>query len=162
MSEDRRLDGGPATTLDGMMIHAIPSETARKLAIADDHHEHFAEAAGAPLRCCLRHAEAGEPLFLFRYSPAQGAGPYEEVGPVFVHADECAGPERTDAYPADLRTSPRVFRAYNAEGRIVTGELSEPDRFEDTIEGLFANPEVESLQVRSLSHGCFLFAITRS
>ncbi|MDI1460736.1 DUF1203 domain-containing protein [Catellatospora sp. KI3] len=54
---------------------------------------------GAPLRCCLRRSRAGETLALVSYAPLRrwaadtGAdpGPYDEVGPVFIHAEPCDG-----------------------------------------------------------------------
>jgi hypothetical protein len=70
--------------------------------------------------------------------------------------------ERNDEYPADLHIAPRVMRAYNAKGQIHGGELALPNRCEEVIHRLFTDPEVEVIQVRSLSHGCFLFAITRA
>ncbi len=145
-----------------MRIHAIPADVvdhARKT--TDEHHEHRAEAAGSPLRCCLTRAGDDEPVVLFRYSPTAGRGPYEETGPVFVHAEACGGPERTDVLPDALRQAPRVLRAYDAAGRIHAGELASPDELDTAVGNLLADERVAEVQVRSLSHGCFLFAITR-
>jgi hypothetical protein len=147
-----------------MRIHAIPTdvlEAARALAGTDEHHEFHTSAPGSPLRCCLTRSAEGEPVVLFRYSPDAGTGPYQEEGPVFAHADACDGPERTDVLPMALRKAPRVLRAYDAQGRIHTGELAAPDDLDAAVEKLFTDPEVARIQVRSLSHGCFLFAITR-
>src|SRR5712692_9535116 len=44
---------------------------------------------GAPLRCCLREAPAGERLLLIAYTPPGTAGAYAERGPVFIHAERC-------------------------------------------------------------------------
>jgi hypothetical protein len=153
------------STLTKFHVHAIPADAAqeaRRRAGTDEHHEYRAEDAGVPLRCCLRHSRPGEAVVLFRYTPSAGAGPYEESGPVFIHAEPCAGPERVDEYPADLHTSPRVIRAYNAKGQIHGGGLAVPSRREEVVNELFGDPEVAVIQVRSLSHGCFLFAISRA
>ncbi|PRY46255.1 DUF1203 domain-containing protein [Umezawaea tangerina] len=147
-----------------MRIHAFPDDVvdrARSLAGTDEHHELLPEGPGSPLRCCLGRAGDGEPLVLFRYSPEAGTGPYEEVGPVFVHAEACGGPERTDVLPAALVAAPRVLRAYDGRGRIHSGEAAGPGEVEAVVEKLLADPDVEQVQVRSLSHGCFLFAVTR-
>lgn len=162
MSDSRRQGDGGAATLDRMRIHALPADVvdhARET--TDEHHEHRAEAPGMPLRCCLTRAAEGVPVVLFGYSPTAGRGPYEEVGPVFVHAEACGGPERTDVLPDALRVSPRVLRAYDAEGRIRSGELAAPDELDVAVEKLLADDETVEVQVRSLSHGCFLFAVTR-
>ena len=143
-----------------MRIHAIPTDvldTARSL--DDEHHEHLPEAPGSPLRCCLERSGDDEPVVLFRYSPAAGKGPYEEIGPVFAHATPCGGPPRTDVLPAALCATPRVLRAYTPDGRIHDGVVALPD--DAAFEKLFTDPEVAEIQVRSASHGCFLFAVTR-
>ncbi|MEV4946241.1 DUF1203 domain-containing protein [Streptomyces sp. NPDC053755] len=57
------------------------------------------EEGGDPLRCCLRAIRPGERVALVSYAPlrrwaaAHGVDPgaYDEQGPVFVHAGECAG-----------------------------------------------------------------------
>ena len=88
-------------------------------------------------------------------------GPYDEVGPVFVHPQPCAGPAR-DGYPEDLRGTPRVLRAYGAGGRIVGGvQLGPDDDPESAIEGLIADPDVAVVHARAVVFGCFTFAIER-
>ncbi|GAA1264297.1 DUF1203 domain-containing protein [Saccharothrix xinjiangensis] len=147
-----------------MRIHALPADVldrARARAGADEHHELHPESPGAPLRCCLRRAGDGEPVVLFRYSPTAGRGPYEEVGPVFAHVEPCGGPETTAALPEAFRHAQRLLRAYAADGRIHGGEVAAPERLEDGISGLLDDPAVVEVQVRSASHGCFLFAVTR-
>lgn len=147
-----------------MRIHALPNDVldhARKLAGTDEHHELHADSPGAPLRCCLRKAQVGEPVVLFRHRPAAGTGPYEELGPVFVHADPCDGPASTTAFPEAFSHAPRTLRAYTADGRIHDGEIAPPEALDETLTRLFDNPEVAEIQVRSVSHGCFLFAVTR-
>lgn len=113
------------------------------------------------MRCCLRRSLPGEPVWLFRYSPAAGAGPYCEVGPIFTHV-ECSGGASSDRLPVELLNNTRILRSYNSAGQIEDGGVVEPGSFERSIVESFNNPSIESLQVRSLSHGCFLFAITRA
>lgn len=140
-----------------MRIHHVPPSAA----LDDPGREYRASEPGVPLRCCLRKSLPDEPVWLFRYSPSAGKGPYAEVGPIFTHVD-CPGGASPDTLPSALLNSSRVVRAYNSAGQIHDGELVEPGSFENAVEGLLNHPEVESLQVRSLSHGCFLFAITRA
>jgi len=124
---------------------------------------------GSPLRCCLSVSAPGEPVVLASYAPLRrwasdnGAKPgaYEEVGPVFLHAQPCAGPS-SDGFPAAYRGSPRVLRAYNSNGRLVGGELLDgTDEPEPVIERLFADPDVALLHARAVVYGCFTFAIDR-
>src|SRR4051812_27265541 len=76
------------------------------------------DEGGSPLRCCLRRATPGERVSLVSYAPLRrwaadaGAdpGPYDEQGPVFIHADACTDPVGTsDAYPMGLHGPRRVF-----------------------------------------------------
>lgn len=123
---------------------------------------------GAPLRCCLRRSRAGERVMLVSYAPLRGwagergadPGPYDEVGPVFVHGEPCGGPEGT-AYPVALHGSPRVLRAYDARGRIRGGRTVElPAERAGEVDGLlaelFADPGVALVHVRAVVFGCFL------
>ena len=130
-------------------------------ALSDPGREYRASEPDVPLRCCLRKSLAGEPVWLFRYSPSNGKGPYAEVGPIFTHVD-CPDSPSLDRLPVDLLTNPRILRSYNAAGQIHDGSVVEPGSFDRAIAGLFNDPEVESVQVRSLSHGCFFFGVTRA
>jgi hypothetical protein len=125
---------------------------------------------GNPLRCCLRLSEPGERLLLASYAPlrrwaaAAGADPgaYDEVGPVFLHADACAG-ATGDGYPAQMRDWPRVLRAYDRNGRIVGGEVKGDGQApEPLLDGLFADPGVAFVHARAVVNGCFTFAVERA
>ncbi|SDH22559.1 Protein of unknown function [Lentzea fradiae] len=145
------------TIVTFMRIHAVPPSAA----LSDPGRERRESEPGVPLRCCLRKSLPGEPVWLFRYSPPFGKGPYAEVGPVFTHVD-CPAAPSLDRLPVELLNNPRILRSYNAAGQIVDGAVVEPGSFDRTIEELFNDPSIESLQVRSLSHGCFHFGITRA
>ena len=130
---------------------------------------------GAPLRCCLRASRPGESIALVSYAPLRrwaartGAdpGPYDEVGPVFIHPDACAGQDGTD-YPAAFTGSRRVLRSYSAAGHILGGQLVEPDEVRDpaaaglVVAGIFADPAVALVHARAVEPGCFTFEIRRA
>ncbi|MFE6091231.1 DUF1203 domain-containing protein [Streptomyces massasporeus] len=122
---------------------------------------------GSPLRCCLRRSAPGERLALISYAPLRrwasetGAtpGPYDEQGPVFIHADECAGPA-DDTLP--FTGSHRTVRRYSAEGRILGGRLvGESAGFEDAFAEAFADSAVALVHVRAVEYGCFLYEVRR-
>ncbi|MFI6101998.1 DUF1203 domain-containing protein [Lentzea sp. NPDC051213] len=140
-----------------MRIHTVPPSAA----LADPGREYRASEPDVPLRCCLRKSLPDEPVWLFRYTPTAGKGPYSEVGPIFTHVD-CPGGASLDRLPVELLNNPRILRSYNAAGQIHDGEVVEPGSFDRTIEGLLNNPTIETLQIRSVSHGCYFFAITRA
>ncbi|MFI2432233.1 DUF1203 domain-containing protein [Streptomyces sp. NPDC018693] len=118
---------------------------------------------GSPLRCCLRHSDPGERIALVSYAPLRrwaaetGAepGPYDEQGPVFIHADPCAGPT---APGLPFTNAPRVLRRYSAEGRILGGRLVATD-FDAALREAFEDPAVALVHVRAVEYGCFLYAV---
>ncbi|WP_327365328.1 DUF1203 domain-containing protein [Streptomyces sp. NBC_01217] len=129
---------------------------------------------GAPLRCCLRHSSAGERIVLVSYAPLRrwaqetGAepGPYDECGPVFVHAEECSGPASGPGYPAELHGARRTLRAYDAHGHILGGRLVEipkerAEEVNDALRDVFADPTVALVHVRAVEFGCFMVEIRR-
>lgn len=140
-----------------MRIHAVPVSAA----LLDPGREYRASSPDVPVRCCLRKSLPDEPVWLFRYAPPAGKGPYAETGPVFTHVD-CSTIPQSDSLPVELLNNSRVLRAYNAAGQIHSGEVVEPGSFDRRIEELLNDPTVEQLQVRSLSHGCYLFGISRA
>lgn len=129
---------------------------------------------GAPLRCCLTRSRVGERIVLVSYAPLRrwaeehGADPgaYDEVGPVFLHADGCEGP-RHDGFPAELVSSRRVFRGYDKRGHIVGGRLVSPaaghaeEVAAAALDDLFADPAVEVVHVRAVEFGCFFAEVRR-
>ena len=163
----------------GFEVRAIDPDVVRQLLVTDDAGNPprwlTGDGAGAPLRCCLRSAAAGEQIALVSFAPlrrwarATGArpGPYDEVGPVFVHARRCPGPDGT-GYPRWLAACRRVFRAYGADGRILGGRLIEadPDRSpvaaETALAQMFADPDVALVHARAVEFGCFTFEVRRA
>ncbi|MEU0900200.1 DUF1203 domain-containing protein [Streptomyces massasporeus] len=122
---------------------------------------------GSPLRCCLRHSEPGERLALVSYAPLRrwasetGATPgaYDEQGPVFIHADACAGPA---GGTLPFTGSHRTLRRYSAEGRILGGRLvGEPGEFQQALLEAFDDPAVALVHVRAVEYGCFLYEVRR-
>jgi Protein of unknown function (DUF1203) len=117
---------------------------------------------GEPLRCCLRRAEANEELVLIAYCPFGAPGPYAETGPVFIHAEKCAGYGRPECYPEDFRHWQQVFRCYDSGGDIVGGRLTQAgDSPEEVISELFADPTVERIHTRNVVYGCYMLEIGR-
>ena len=117
---------------------------------------------GAPLRCCLRDSRAGERIALVAVTPEGPQGAYRETGPVFLHADGCAGPADT-GYPEEFRRRTQVFRAYDHAGVIVGGHVVPAGTGqEEAAAGLLADPDVAFLQTRNVVFGCYMLTIKRS
>jgi hypothetical protein len=124
---------------------------------------------GSPLRCCLRLSRPGEQVALVSYAPLRrwakqhdvDPAAYDETGPIFLHTEPCGG-RIEDGYPAELRGSERMMRAYSADGRILRGEIVEPNGdFEGVIDGLLTDPDVAVVHGRAIDFGCFTFEARR-
>ncbi|WP_371498825.1 DUF1203 domain-containing protein [Kitasatospora sp. NBC_00374] len=158
--------------MNALDIRAIPAEVLRTLRVRDDAGRppvpSVDTTGGAPLRCCLDRARPGEEILLLSYAPLRrwaaetGAdpGPYDEQGPVFVHAGECRGP--AGGWPAGLHGGERVVRGYDRRGRILGGRPSGPQDLERTVAQVLADPEVAVVHVRALAFGCFLHEVRRA
>jgi len=181
-SENRQSDGQGGGIVDVMhtttktfAARAIAPDVVDALRIRDDAGrtpQPFLDRDGdSPLRCCNRLSRPGERIVLASYSPlhrwatAQGVdpGPYDETGPVFLHAEACDGPAH-DGFPDDYRGLPRVLRAYDVNGHIVGGRVidegdAQPER---AIDEVLADPAVAFVHARALVAGCFTFAIERA
>ncbi|WKX73308.1 DUF1203 domain-containing protein [Streptomyces sp. XD-27] len=128
------------------------------------------EEGGAPLRCCLRRGTPGEKIALASYAPLRrwaretGArpGPYDEVGPVFIHPAECDG-WAGSRFPEVMHGDRRVLRAYSADGRILGGRLLDGDTVtvDEALAEVYADPEVAAVHVRFVEFGCFLLETRR-
>ncbi len=140
------------------------AEAARQMAAtgSPDHATVTADSPQAfPCRHCLRWAEPGERLVLFPYAAIPPGYPYTESGPIFVHAEACRRYQATNEYPPEFRTG-RVFRAYNTDNRIIDAKVADGTAPELVIETLFDNAETAFVHARSITHGCYTFAIERA
>jgi DNA-binding Lrp family transcriptional regulator len=120
------------------------------------------DAAGVPLRCCLRRARPDDEVLLVSYAPLRQNSPWREVGPVFVHAGPCEGWAAEVGLPPELRRGPRVLRGYRRDGsldyaaiRVVPAE----EDVEPPLQELLADPEVDEVHVRALAEQCFTYRV---
>lgn len=135
---------------------------ARARAGAPDHEILTADKAKAyPCRHCLHWAEPGERVILFPYSSIPSGRPYAESGPIFVHENTCARYDRAAEYPAEF-CEHRVLRAYNESNDMIDAVVLGETEPEKVIAELFENPAASFLQARSVTRGCYTFAIERA
>jgi hypothetical protein len=121
-----------------------------------------ASGEGEPLRCCLRFARAGERIALISWAPFTEVSPWREVGPVYVHAERCAGPEG-DGVPVGLSRGPLLLRTYHGDGSMdyAHNTLIGAEAVEPMLEDLLAHADVATVHVRTVLPQCFLYAVTR-
>ncbi|HEY3979746.1 MAG TPA: DUF1203 domain-containing protein [Streptosporangiaceae bacterium] len=151
-------------------VTPIPAEVLARIRAAG--HDDFgnplvpavSEEGGDPMRCCLRRAAPGDRLCLIAYRPFARPGPCAESGPVFIHAEACAGYDSTGAYPPGYRDWPAmVFRPYRYDGSIAYDAIAMGDGpgAEALIASMLADPSVEFIHTRNVYAGCFMFRIGR-
>lgn len=121
------------------------------------------ESDSGPCRSCLTVFRPGEGRLLFSYAPNAYDHPYNEIGPVYIHENECAPYTDHKEFPRELRTRrPLVLRCYADDGTMVGGELVGDRPVEEVIETLFGDTEVKYLHARTATVGCFIARIERS
>jgi hypothetical protein len=127
------------------------------------HPAHYEAADGhAPCRSCLRtFGGDGEERILFTHDAFAGVEEYPQPGPVFIHADACETYAETDRFPRGLRDKPLAFHAYH-HGRVPVHQSVRPDVDPDVLLArLFADAEVDYVQVHSAQAGCFICRVVR-
>jgi hypothetical protein len=179
MSDCRQHATGAAATMSAMTtaigttfrVQALPAkELARIRATGSDDFGHpvrvsvVEEEPGTPLRCCLREAHAGERVALISWRPLREApdSVYAEVGPVFVHADDCPGYDEEGSYPEGFRRRVQVLRTYSATGDMLDAVMTEGSAAEEAIAGLFTNPDAVVVHSRNVKAGCYMFAVYKA
>lgn len=121
------------------------------------------DGEGVPCRVCLRYGKSGERVILFSYRPFDAPALYQEVGPVFIHADGCSPYPADAGIPDEFANRPLIVRPYTADHRIADAQVVTPPGEATAIAArLLQSPEVAYLHVRSLGRGCFLFRLERS
>jgi hypothetical protein len=166
MSDNHLPDSVPDSV--PFSISALPSDELRRIRIAgsDDFENPFcpevAKVGGSPLRCCLRESEPGERIALISYRPFPWPGPYAEVGPVFVHAEECGGYIETSRYPEGFAKRRQLLRAYNHRHEISDAiQAINGDQTVQILSWLLARPEVDFVHSRNVEWGCYMFSARR-
>ena len=86
---------------------------------------------------------------------------YAEIGPIFVHADECDGYDDDGAYPEGFRARQQVLRSYTAVGDVLELTITDGANAEEAILGMLADPAAVVVHSRNVKAGCYMFAIRR-
>lgn len=117
----------------------------------------------APCRSCLQLSDPGEDVLLFSYRPFSAAGLYQEVGPVFIHARDCATYPSDAGFPEAFSRQPLILRPYDASDAICGSQAVAPAGVaEEEAMHLLEDPNVAYVHVRSVTRGCYLFRLGRA
>jgi hypothetical protein len=118
-----------------------------------------------PCRSCLKQLLPGERRVAFSYSPNPVDHPYNETGPVFIHADACEPYQDAGTFPPEVENGrikfPLAFRAYNDQGMMIDAVLQNGSSASSTIGSIFENAAVAFAHVRNSQFGCFVAHVDR-
>ena len=125
----------------------------------------ISDGDGVPCRHCLGYIEAGAPYLVFAYRPFPSPQPYAELGPVFIHEDDCPSYDQALGLPVRDRDSgeQRILRGYGADDRIVygTGVVVDADAIDSTATQILARDDVAYVHMRSATNNCWTLRIDR-
>lgn len=157
-----------AELIPALLFQALPAHELHRIRRAgvDDHGHDLRvfvnhEDAGVSLRCCLREARVGERIALLAWRPLDDApgSVYAEVGPVFVHADDCPGYTDDRRYPEGFRHRQQVLHSYTEAGDMLDTVITDGRNAEAAISALLAAPDAVVVHSRNVQAGCYMFAI---
>lgn len=116
-----------------------------------------------PCRVCLDVARPGERLILFSYKPFAESSLYQEIGPVFIHADRCTSYQNLSQIPPYFNTRPLVVRPYTSRHHIHSAQKwADTGQLQSVAAEVLDNPDVAYVHVRSHTRGCYMFRVERA
>jgi hypothetical protein len=120
--------------------------------------------AGYPCRHCLALIAKGEAYLTLAHRPFPALQPYAELGPIFLHADDCDRGGGDAALPKFLDSPRYMVRGYGDDHRIVhgTGTIEATAGIAEAAAEKFSDPRVSYLHVRSASNNCYHCRIERA
>jgi Protein of unknown function (DUF1203) len=110
---------------------------------------------GFPCRVSLEEAELGERVILLPFAHQPTESPYQASGPVFVReaAQEASlGPAEI---PEVVRNRLMSLRAYDKDGIMLAGKVSDGREIKSEIEQLFTDPNISYIHLHNAGAGCY-------
>ena len=122
------------------------------------------DGGGNPCRHCLDDIAEGARMLVLAHRPFPAPQPYAEVGPIFVHAEDCPRYDPPAGAPAMFaRREAILIRGYGADDRIVygSGKVIPTQDIEATARKILEDPRIAYLHLRSASNNCYQCRIER-
>ena len=114
-----------------------------------------------PCRSCLQVFDQGSDRRIYlTYNSFEGQSPLPDPGPIFIHEIECERFEQ-DAFPPDILNLPVYLEAFAGQSRLIERVAMNSGMVEGQIAKLFANDEVDFVNLRNAEGGCFIARIDR-
>lgn len=110
---------------------------------------------GFPCRISLRDARIGDELLLLPYRHLSGNSPYRAAGPVFVSRHAVRQILPPGDVPPSVSRRLISLRAYDADDRMLSGQVSEGDRVAEALTALFDATQTAYVHLHNAGRGCF-------
>ena len=117
---------------------------------------------GYPCRKSLVDAEIGEEVLLFTYEHHRADSPYRASGPVFVRTNAPTARLKKNEIPLMLRHRLLSLRGYDEQAMMIEACTAQGEQIEKHIHKIFANSNVQYIQVHNASPGCYNCQINRA
>ena len=117
---------------------------------------------GFPDRISLRDAEPGESLLLLNHVHQPAATPYRASHAIFVLEGAEQAYDAIDTIPELMRVRPLSLRAFDRADLMTDAALIDGMQADETIERLFADPEVAYIHAHYATRGCYAARIDRA
>jgi len=154
----------------GIRYTAIPTADARFYqaghADANGQKPEFqhSDGGGNPCRHCLQDIAQGDGMLVLAYRPFSSPQPYAEIGPIFLHADECERHADEHQMPTMfLKRDQMMVRGYGQNDRIKdgSGAVVPSNTVTEACQTLLEDPEISYVHVRSASNNCYQARVER-
>jgi len=121
-----------------------------------------AEGGANPCRHCLGLIADGDEKLVLAYRPFADPQPYAEIGPIFLHAEQCARYESAEVPAWFVFLDPAIVRGYGDDHwiRYDTGDVVRGPEIETACESILADATVAYVHVRS-KFNCFQCRVDR-
>lgn len=114
-----------------------------------------------PCRSCLQVFDQGNDRRIYlTYNSFDGLSPLPDPGPIFVHENECSRFDR-EGFPPDILGLPVYLEAFARESRLVERVAMNRESVEAQLASLFANEQVEFINLRNAEAGCFIARVEK-
>ena len=152
-----QIHGLPADTLQSLFDlseQELTKQGARKVK-ADKPH-------AFPCRIGLRDADVGEELILANYAHLKGSTPYAATHAIYVAKDAKEAKLSPGEVPDVMARRLLSVRGLSQEKMILDADVIEGTELAATLDRLFANEEIESVDIHNAARGCFAGTARRS
>ena len=119
------------------------------------------DGGGVPCRHCLDEVKEGQPFLTLAYRPFNTIQPYAELGPIFLHANECSPWTAEDLPPVIENRNRLLIRGYSKDDRIVygTGRNVSREDLNTSLKETMAEEEVSYIHIRCEGNNCYLCSV---